>query len=176
MWGPTIAAQAPAFCWSWPTVFAKELDGYSVWLVFFDGEEAFKEWTDADSAYGSKQLAAKWQADGTLKRIKAFLLADMIADRDLDVDRDTTSTPWLLDLIGQAAAKYGDQSYFFQRENQVGDDHTAFLKHAVPSADIIDFDYGYQNAFWHTPQDTMDKLSAQSLTIVGDVCWRRSNC
>ncbi len=147
----------------------KKLDGYSVWLVFFDGEEAFKEWTDADSAYGSKQLAAKWQADGTLKRIKAFVLADMIGDRDLDVDRDTTSTPWLLDLIGQAAAKYGDQSYFFQRENQVGDDHTAFLKRAVPSADIIDFDYGYQNAFWHTPQDTMDKLSAQSLTIVGDV-------
>ena len=147
----------------------KKLEGYSVWLVFFDGEEAFKGWTDSDSAYGSKQLAAKWQTDGTLKRIKAFLLADMIGDRDLDIDRDTTSTKWLLDLVGQAAAKYGDQSYFFQRENQVGDDHTAFLKRGVPCADIIDFDYGYQNAFWHTPEDTMDKLSAQSLTIVGDV-------
>ena len=147
----------------------KKLDGYSVWLVFFDGEEAFKGWTDADSAYGSKHLAAKWQADGTLKRIKAFLLADMIGDRDLDIDRDTTSTPWLLGLIGQAAAKYGDQSYFFQRQNEVGDDHTAFLKHGVSCADVIDFDYGYRNEFWHTPQDTMDKLSAQSLTIVGDV-------
>ena len=147
----------------------KRLEGYSVWLVFFDGEEAFQGWTDADSAYGSKHLAAKWQADGTLKRIKAFLLADMIGDRDLDVDRDMTSTQWLLNLTGQAAAKYGDQSYFFQRANQVGDDHTAFLKRGVPCADIIDFDYGYQNEFWHTPQDTMDKLSAKSLTTVGDV-------
>lgn len=146
-----------------------ELDGYSVWLVFFDGEEAIRNWTDSDSAYGSKHLAAKWQKDGTLKRIKAFLLADMIGDRNLDVDRDMTSTPWLLNLVGQAAAKYGDQSYFFQRENSVGDDHTAFLKRGVACADIIDFDYGYENSFWHTPQDTMDKLSANSLTIVGDV-------
>jgi len=147
----------------------RKLDGYSVWLVFFDGEEAIKEWTDADSTYGSRHLAAKWQADGTLKRIKGFLLADMIGDRDLDVDRDLSSTKWLLDLVGEAAAKFGDQSYFFQRENQVGDDHTPFLQRGVPCADIIDFDYGYQNSFWHTPQDTMDKLSAKSLTIVGDV-------
>jgi glutaminyl-peptide cyclotransferase len=147
----------------------KKLDGYSVWLVFFDGEEAIKDWTDADSAYGSRHLAAQWQADGTLKHIKGFLLADMIGDRDLDVDRDLSSTQWLLDLVGQAAAKFGDQSYFFQRENTVGDDHTPFMQRGVPCADIIDFNYGYQNAFWHTPQDTMDKLSAKSLTIVGDV-------
>jgi Zn-dependent M28 family amino/carboxypeptidase len=147
----------------------KKLDGYSVWLVFFDGEEAIKGWTDTDSAYGSRHLAIKWQADGTLKHIKAFLLADMIGDRDLDVERDLNSTPWLLDLVGQAAAKYGDQSYFFQNQEQVGDDHTPFMQRGVPCADIIDFDYGYQNAFWHTAQDTMDKLSAKSLTIIGDV-------
>jgi glutaminyl-peptide cyclotransferase len=71
--------------------------------------------------------------------------------------------------VGQAAAKFGDQSYFFERQNSVGDDHTPFMQRGVPCADIIDFNYGYQNAFWHTPQDTMDKLSAKSLTIVGDV-------
>jgi glutaminyl-peptide cyclotransferase len=147
----------------------KKLDGYSVWLVFFDGEEAIKGWTDTDSAYGSRHLAEKWQADGTLKRIKGFLLADMIGDRDLDVVRDSSSTPWLLDLVGRAAAKFGDQSYFFQTQNTVGDDHTAFVQRGVACADIIDFDYWYQNAFWHTPQDTMDKLSAKSLKIVGNV-------
>jgi glutaminyl-peptide cyclotransferase len=147
----------------------KKLDGYSVWLVFFDGEEAIEKWTDTDSDYGSRHLAAKWQADGTLKHIKAFLLADMIGDRDLDVVRDQSSTQWLLDLVGQAAAKFGDQSYFFQTSEPVGDDHTPFVQHGVPCADIIDFNYGYQNAFWHTPQDTMDKLSAKSLTIVGNV-------
>jgi glutaminyl-peptide cyclotransferase len=93
----------------------------------------------------------------------------MIGDRDLDVERDLSSTPWLLDVVGQAAAKFGDQSYFFQRQEAVGDDHTPFMERHVPCADIIDFDYGYQNAFWHTPEDTMDKLSAKSLTIVGDV-------
>jgi glutaminyl-peptide cyclotransferase len=147
----------------------KKLNGYSVWLVFFDGEEAIKGWTDTDSAYGSRHLADKWHADGTLKHIKGLLLADMIGDRDLNVVRDLSSTPWLLDLVGQAAGKFGDQSYFFETQNSVGDDHTAFMQRGVPCADIIDFDYGYQNSFWHTPQDTMDKLSARSLTIVGDV-------
>ncbi len=146
----------------------KKLDGYSVWLVFFDGEEAVKGWTDTDSAYGSRHLAAKWQANGTLKHIKAFLLADMIGDRDLNVDRDMNSTQWLVDLVGQSAAKYGNQSYFFERRNQVGDDHTPFMERGVPCADVIDFNYGYQNAFWHTSEDTMDKLSAKSLMIVGE--------
>src|ERR1700749_3199757 len=81
----------------------KKLEGYSVWLVFFDGEEAVKEWTNTDSAYGSRHLAAKWQADGTLKRVKAFLLADMIGDADLNVNRDTNSTQWL-EGVGYAGA------------------------------------------------------------------------
>lgn len=146
----------------------KKLDGYSIWLVFFDGEEAFNEWSHTDSLYGSRHLAAKWEADGTLKRVKAFLLADMIGDRDLDIDRDTNSTPWLLDVVYQAASKYGNQSYFFVRENTIEDDHLPFVQRHVPSADIIDIDYGYNDSFHHTTQDTMDKISAKSLTIVGE--------
>jgi glutaminyl-peptide cyclotransferase len=146
----------------------RALDGYSVWLVFFDGEEAFKEWSDSDSTYGSRHLAAKWQNDGTLKRIKAFIILDMIGDKDLDIQRDSNSTPWLLDLIRRAAAKNGDQSYFFQEQTTDSDDHLPFVRRGVPSADIIDLNYGYQNAYWHTAQDTMDKISAKSLTIVGN--------
>jgi Zn-dependent M28 family amino/carboxypeptidase len=146
----------------------KTLDGYSVWLLFTDGEEAVKSWTDADSVYGSKHLAEKWQADGTLKRIKAFILADMLGDRDLDVQRDLNSTPWLEDLIYQAATEYGWQSYFFQTKTSDEDDHLPFVHRGVPCADLIDLDYGYNNAYWHTADDTMDKLSAKSLTIAGD--------
>jgi len=146
----------------------KTLDGYSVWLLFTDGEEAVKSWTDTDSVYGSKHLAAKWQADGTLRRIKAFILADMLGDRDLDVQRDLNSTPWLEDLVLQAAAEYGWQSYFFQTKTYDEDDHLPFVRRGVPCADLIDLDYGYQNAYWHTADDTMDKLSAKSLTIAGD--------
>lgn len=146
----------------------KPNDGYSVWLLFTDGEEAIKSWSASDSVYGSKHLAAKWQADGTLKHIKAFILADMLGDADLDVQRDLNSTPWLEDLVLRAATQYGWQSYFFQTKTYDEDDHIPFVRRGVPCADLIDLDYGYDNAYWHTAQDTMDKLSAHSLTIAGD--------
>src|SRR5258706_6148158 len=78
-------------------------EGYSVWLFWTDAEEAVKEWSASDGLYGSKHMAAKWQADGTIKKIKALLLADMIGDADLNITRDGNSTPWLLDLVNQAA-------------------------------------------------------------------------
>jgi Zn-dependent M28 family amino/carboxypeptidase len=146
----------------------KPNNGYSVWLVFTDGEEAIKSWTDTDSVYGARQLAKKWQADGTLKRIKAFLLCDMLGDKDLGIERDMNSTPWLEDLVYKAASQYGWQSFFFQTKEYIGDDHIPFVHRGVPCADLIDLDYGYDNAYWHTAQDTLDKLSAQSLTIAGD--------
>jgi len=147
----------------------KKRDGYSVWLVFADGEEAVKSWTDTDSVYGMRHLAERWQKDGTLKKIKALLLADMIGDQDLDILRDQNSTPWLEDMVYQAATKLGYQSHFFEKTAPMEDDHIPFMKLGVPSADLIDFEYGYGNVFWHTPQDTVDKLSPKSLQIVGDV-------
>jgi glutaminyl-peptide cyclotransferase len=148
---------------------SKALDGYSVWLVFFDGEEAFQTWSASDSTYGSRHLAAKWGRDGTLPRIKAFILADMIGDKDLDIQRETRSTDWLVHLVGQAAHKFGYDKYFFQREEPVDDDHMPFEQRGVPSIDVIDLDYGPNNSYHHTAQDTMDKISARSLTIDGDV-------
>jgi len=149
----------------------KKREGYSVWLVWDDAEEAMKPETelpfDKDSLYGIRHLAEKWQADGTLKKIKAFLLADMIGDADLNIDHDRNSTPWLEEVVFQAATRLGYQSHFFARDNQVTDDHIPFMQRGVPCADLIDFDYGYNNVFWHTPQDTVDKLSPKSLQIVG---------
>jgi len=147
----------------------KQLDGYSVWLVFFDGEEAIQSWSQTDSTYGSRHLAAKWGREGTLKRIKAFILTDMIGDKDLDIQRETNSTDWLVSTVRQAARKFGDEKYFFQRDEAVEDDHLAFVNRGVPSIDIIDLDYGPNNSYHHTAQDTMDKVSAKSLTIDGDV-------
>jgi glutaminyl-peptide cyclotransferase len=147
----------------------KKLDGYSVWLVFFDGEEAIQHWSASDSTYGSRHLAAKWGGNGTLGRIKAFLLADMIGDKDLDIQRETRSTGWLVDLVRQAAKKFGYQHYFFQTEEPVEDDHLPFVQRGVPSIDIIDLDYGPNNSYHHTAQDTMDKVTARSLSIDGDV-------
>ena len=92
-------------------------EGYSIWLLFTDGEEATVEWTDADSVYGSKHLAKRWSEDGTAAKIKAFLLLDMIGDKDLDLDRDTNSTPWLVDVVYRAAQRVGQQSHFSTRNN-----------------------------------------------------------
>ncbi len=153
--------------------FANELrgktrDGYSVWLVWTDGEEAVKSWSDTDSLYGTRHLAEKWEKDGTLKKIKALMVLDMIGDADLDIQRDLNSTPWLLDLIYAAAQREGYQSHFYAFQGPMEDDHLPFVKRGVPSADVIDLDYGYNNVFHHTPQDTMDKLSPRSLEITGN--------
>ncbi len=151
----------------------KPRDGYSVWLVWDDAEEAMKPDTEmpfmSDSLYGIEHVAQKWQDEGTLKKVKAFILADMIGDADLNIDRDLNSTPWLEKVVLESATRLGDQSHFFGRDNKVSDDHLPFVKRGVPSADLIDFDYGYNNVFWHTPQDTVDKLSPKSLEITGSV-------
>ena len=147
----------------------KQLDGYSVWLLWTDGEEAFVKWSDKDSLYGTKHLAQQWQQDGTAKKIKAFILLDMIGDADLDIQRDTNSTAWLSDLVYKAASSMGYQSHFFQQTIAIEDDHIPFAKIGVPVVDVIDIDYGYANAYHHTTQDTLDKLSPKSLQIVGDV-------
>jgi glutaminyl-peptide cyclotransferase len=146
----------------------KKREGCSVWLVWTDGEEAVKSWSDTDSLYGTRHLAEKWEKDGTLKKIKALMVMDMIAPTDLAVLRDTNSTAWLLDLIYSAAERGGYQSHFYALQTAIEDDHLPFVKRGVPCADVIDMPYGYNDVFHHTAQDTMDKLSPQSLEIVGN--------
>ena len=147
----------------------KSLEGYSVWLVFFDGEEAIQSWSDADSTYGSRHLAAKWGRDNTLAKVKAFILTDMIGDKDLDIQRESRSTGWLVDLFRQAAKKTGNDRYFFKMDEPVEDDHLPFVRRGVPSIDLIDLNYGPNNAYHHTIQDSLDKISTHSLQVDGDV-------
>ena len=148
----------------------KKLEGYSIWIAFLDGEESFTaQWHTNDALWGSRHLARKLQDDGTSKKVKAFVLADMIGDADLDICRDGNSTPWLEDLLLQAATRLGYQSHFFASTTAVEDDHIPFARGGMPVLDVIDIDYGYNNSFHHTTQDTVDKLSVESLKISGDV-------
>jgi Zn-dependent M28 family amino/carboxypeptidase len=140
-----------------------------VYLVWFDGEEAFREWSDTDSVYGSRHLAERWARDGTLARIKALINVDMIGDRDLDIVRETNSSPALLQTVWKCAHDLGYGHYFTDAESPIEDDHTPFLARGVNALDVIDFDYGPNNSWWHTPEDTIDKLSAHSFQVVGDV-------
>lgn len=151
------------------TAHGKKLNGYSVWLVFFDGEEAIRSWSASDSTYGSRHLAAKWGRDGTLGRIKAFILTDMIGDKNLDIQHETRSTDWLVSTVRQAARKLDYERYFFQQDEAIEDDHLPFVERGVPSIDLIDLNYGPNDSYHHTAQDTLDKISAHSLMIDGDV-------
>jgi glutaminyl-peptide cyclotransferase len=149
-------------------------EGYSIWLVFDDGEEAVKQWSNSDSLYGTRHLAAKWSQDGTISKIKAFLVADMCADKDLNIDHDDNSTPWLLDMLKVAAKNTGHSAYIFKNETAINDDHLPFRQRGVPVLDIIDIDYGPHtdaapDGYHHTDQDTLDKISGHSLQISGDL-------
>ncbi|GGA78448.1 glutamine cyclotransferase [Edaphobacter acidisoli] len=150
--------------------------GYSVWLVFDDGEESINEqWSDSEALYGTRHLAAKWSQDGTLGNIKAFMVADMIGAKDLNVNRDDFSTPWLLDLLKTAAKNTGHSSYIFKNETAVTDDHIPFRKRGVPVLDLVDITYGPpteqrpEGSYHHTAMDTLDKLSPHSLQVSGDL-------
>ncbi|HXB63010.1 MAG TPA: M28 family peptidase [Acidobacteriaceae bacterium] len=156
------------------TAGGRKLEGYSVWLVFDDGEEAVQEWSHTDSLYGTRHLAAKWEANGTLDSVKAVMIVDMIGDRDLNVLRELNSTPWLEDLIYKAAKNTGHDANFFKTKGYEEDDHLPFLERGVPTADVIDVDYGPHDAghpdgWHHTAEDTVDKLSVKSLQTSGDV-------
>lgn len=140
-----------------------------IYIVFFDGEEAVGNWTESDSRYGSRHLAEKWSADGTLGKIKALINVDMIGDKDLDVADDTNSSQSLNALMWQTADKLGDGKYFLRQGGAIDDDHMPFASAGVNVLDIIDFDYGPSNSYWHTAQDTIDKLSAHSFQVIGDV-------
>jgi glutaminyl-peptide cyclotransferase len=140
-----------------------------IYVVFLDGEEAVATWTETDSRYGSRHLAAKWLSDGTLSRIKALINVDMIGDKDLDVLNDSNSSPALRDQVKQIAARLGYSKYFRSEQGGIDDDHIPFVSAGVNAIDLIDFDFGPGNSYWHTAQDTTDKLDAHSFQVIGDV-------
>jgi Zn-dependent M28 family amino/carboxypeptidase len=143
-----------------------------LYLVFFDGEEAVREWTATDSVYGSRHLAQKWTTDGTNRRLKALINVDMTGDKDLDIVYEIGSVASLRKLVWDSADALGYSSNFLRRPSSVEDDHLPFLQAGVRALDLIDFTYGPDNAYWHTPQDTMDKLGAHSFDIIGNVLMR----
>src|SRR5216684_700852 len=144
---------------------------YQVWITFFDGEEAVKDWSDTDSRYGSRQMAAKLAISGDVQKIKAFLLADIVGTRPLRFKRDSNSTPWLTDLVWKNAASLGYASEFVNGAGSFEDDHLSFRKRGVPVVDVINLENypGGNLYYWHTPQDTLDKVSAKSLSITSHV-------
>jgi len=141
---------------------------YSIWIAFFDGEEAVrKEWQDPDNRYGSRQMAAKMAASGDLKQTRAMILADLVGGKALGIRKEQYSTKELENLIWDTAKRLGYGQVFLDEATPVDDDHLSFLSRGIPSADVIDL--VNSAGYWHTHQDTLDKISARSLGIVGHV-------
>lgn len=140
---------------------------YSVWIAFLDGEEAMREWSDTDSRYGSREMAAKLAMSGDLKKVKAFLLADIVGGRNAQFLRESSSTPALINVVWDTAHRLGYSALFRDTATSAEDDHDSFMSRGVPAVDVIgDF---ANNGYWHTPQDNLDKISAKTLAMVGHV-------
>jgi glutaminyl-peptide cyclotransferase len=143
---------------------------YAVWIAFFDGEEAVRqEWQDPDNCYGSREMAARFAIAGDIPKIKAFLLADLVGTKTPHFKRESYSTPALVDLVWSTAKRLGYGSIFIDESGPIEDDHQSFLKRHVPSADVIDLDTNNDVPYWHTPEDTLDKISPKTLAITGHV-------
>jgi glutaminyl-peptide cyclotransferase len=142
-------------------------------LLFFDGEEAFCEgWSDChnedgpDNTYGSRQYVALLQQRDEIKNTSALILLDLMGYRKLELGRDNMSTRWLQDIIWQTGRELGHTTIFVDRDEGVGgDDHEPFLRAGVAAVDLIQLG-GYP--YWHKADDTIDKVSAQSMKIVGE--------
>jgi glutaminyl-peptide cyclotransferase len=153
------------------------------WLVFFDGEEAFcEDWDEChnpnpvdaakplpDNTYGSRHYVSRLRENKELGRVRALILLDLMGSKDLDLGRDTMSTRWLQDIVWSRAREAGYGKYFVDRPEGVGgDDHEPFLKAGIASLDLIQLS---SYPYWHRADDTLDKVSAQSMKIVGEVVF-----
>jgi glutaminyl-peptide cyclotransferase len=150
----------------------RQKGGCTYWVVFFDGEEALQKWSADDSLYGSKYFASSLRLKGLTRQIKAMILLDMVGDKDLVLEQDNASTSWLVDLMQQSARELGYGTHISPHQTAMEDDHIPFIQAGIPAVDLIDFSYGFNNLYWHTSNDTLDKISPRSLKITGDIVLR----
>ena len=158
---------------------SKQKPRFTYWFVFFDGEEAFcLDWDDChnpspaepknplpDNTYGSRRYVAQLIDKNELQRVRTMILLDLMGYKNLRLGRPDLSTTWLVDTVWQTAKQLGYSTQFVDsRENVGDDDHAPFLRAGVDAIDIIQLTYPY----WHTKEDTLDKISPKSLRIVGD--------
>ena len=168
--GANDGGSSAAFLIELARALKSRANGVPIELVFLDGEEAVVDWQGTDHTYGSRHYVDAAREAGTLKDIRAFVLVDMIGDRDLVIKREANSTPALTDAIWSAARKL-NRHEFVAEATPIEDDHLEFLAAGVPSVDLIDLEYYTRTGemAWHSKYDTLDNVAAGSLQAVGDV-------
>ena len=134
-------------------------------LVFFDGEEAYEAFSETDGLYGSRYFARQLAAENKTKQFRGGVVLDMVGDRSLTITLPPDSPAEMARDIFASAEALNLRKHFTYLDREIVDDHTPLNAVGIPTIDVIDFDF----AAWHTPEDTMDKLSAESLRTVGAV-------
>jgi glutaminyl-peptide cyclotransferase len=165
--GASDAASSAAFLIELARALKGRPNPLPIELLFLDGEEAVNwQWDDksTDHTYGSRYYVQQAKQAGTARDIRAFILVDMIGDRDLGIRREGYSTPWLTEAVWSAAKRL-KRPEFLDATTPIEDDHLEFLEAGIPSVDIIDLD----DPAWHTAADNLSHVSARSLQAVGDV-------
>jgi Zn-dependent M28 family amino/carboxypeptidase len=167
--GANDAGSSTAFLIELARVLKDRKNEVPIELLFLDGEEAFGEW-ESGNTFGSRHYVDEARKTGTLNQIGALVLVDMIGEKNPIFKRDENSTPWMVDAVWSAARRL-NRPEFVAEPTAIEDDHLPFTAAGIPAVDIIDLDYPDEatRRFWHTAEDTIDKLSPQSLQVVGDV-------
>ena len=150
----------------------------NIGIAFFDGEECRHSYAARDGLHGSRHAAQALCLNRRAGQVRAVIILDMIGDKDLNVTIPRNSTSDLVSRVFRAAAAEKVRNQFELMSGSLLDDHQPFLEAGMPSVVLIDFEYGSspgRNNYWHTPQDTLDKLSAESLGVVGRVVIRVLN-
>jgi glutaminyl-peptide cyclotransferase len=144
-------------------------------FAFLDGEECVNHYDENDGLHGSRHLAGQLVKDGRSRKARAVIILDMVGDRDLNITIPRNSVFSLVSALFGAAEAEGTRAQFSLSSGPILDDHEPFISAGMPAIDIIDFEYGSRpgwNDYWHTPQDTLDKLSVSSLETVGRTTLR----
>lgn len=151
-------------------VLQKQKSEFTYRIVFLDGEEAtLPEWHGKDNTYGSRHHAQAIQRAGDAPKTRAFVLLDMVGDKDLVLERESMSDSRYLDCFVRAARNNGLGAHVGGRAMEISDDHDAFMAINVKSVDLIDFDYGPNNGWWHTKDDVLANCSKESLDAIGRI-------
>ena len=144
-----------------------------IMFAFFDGEEGIAGYVPGDGLHGSRHMAARLVESGSYKKIAAMILLDMVGDTDLHINIPANSSPGLVKEVLNAAHATGHREYVsVSRNSIITDDHVPFLQIGIPAIDLIDFKYGSKpglNDLWHTPDDSLQNISAESLEISGQI-------
>jgi glutaminyl-peptide cyclotransferase len=139
-------------------------------FLFLDGEESVRwEWAGTDTTYGSRQHAQALAKSGADRKVRALILLDMVGDKELQILRDTNSDARLQRIFFTAAREQGLGKHVDGRAEEISDDHLPFMRVGIPCLDLIDLDFGPNNSYWHTPEDTLERCSKASLSAAGRI-------